>query len=132
MNVLDENILENQRQLLRGWRIRTYQVGHEVGRNGMTDQEIIPLLHQIRKSTFFTRDRDFYERSLCHRDYCLVYLSVTEDQAAHFIHGFLRHSKFNTRAKRMGAVVRVSPVGLQWWRSSNETEEELRWSGSTP
>ena len=32
MNILDENIPEDQRQLLRGWRIRARQVGHDVGR----------------------------------------------------------------------------------------------------
>ena len=35
MNILDENIPESQRQLLRSWRIRTQQIGHELGRRGM-------------------------------------------------------------------------------------------------
>ena len=59
MNILDENIPESQRQLLRSWRIRTQQIGHELGRRGMKDEEIIPLLHQLRRPTFFTRDLDF-------------------------------------------------------------------------
>jgi EAL domain-containing protein (putative c-di-GMP-specific phosphodiesterase class I) len=46
MNILDENIPEDQRQLLRGWRIPARQIGHEVGRSGMQDGESIPLLHQ--------------------------------------------------------------------------------------
>ncbi|MGH7887185.1 MAG: amidohydrolase family protein [Candidatus Binatia bacterium] len=29
---LDENISDSQRQLLRSWRIRVHQIGHEVGR----------------------------------------------------------------------------------------------------
>ena len=61
MNVLDENIPEDQRQLLRGWRVRTRQIGHDVGRKGMKDEEIIPFLHRLGSLTFLTRDLGFYE-----------------------------------------------------------------------
>jgi len=44
VNVLDENILKNQRQLLRSWRIRGRQIGDEIGRKGLQDEEIIRLL----------------------------------------------------------------------------------------
>ena len=60
MIVLDENIDEPQRRQLDMWRIRVRQVGVEIGRLGMKDlNEIILLLHGLRRSTFFTRDRDF-------------------------------------------------------------------------
>ena len=50
MNVLDENIPEDQRQLLRSWRIRAYQIGREIGRQGLKDeQQIIPLLLELRR-----------------------------------------------------------------------------------
>jgi hypothetical protein len=76
MNVLDENIVEGQRELLAYWRIRVRQIGVELGRLSMTDEEIIPLLHGLRSVTFFTRDRDYYQRRWCHASYCLVYLSI--------------------------------------------------------
>jgi hypothetical protein len=76
MNILDENILNDQRQLLKMWRIMAYQIGDDIGRKGMQDEEIIPLLHQLNRPTFFTRDSDFYHRPLCHSRYCLVYLDV--------------------------------------------------------
>src|SRR6185369_17150547 len=38
--------------------------------------EIIPLLHGLRRSTFFTRDRDVYDPGLAHRNHCLVYLDI--------------------------------------------------------
>lgn len=48
MNILDENIPESQRQLLRSWRIRVRQIGYEVGRQGMKDERIIPhTLHPV-------------------------------------------------------------------------------------
>ena len=49
MNILDENIPESQRQLLRSWRIRVQQIGHELGRPGMKDEENIPLLNHVRR-----------------------------------------------------------------------------------
>ena len=45
MNILDENIIENQRQLIRRWRIAVRHLGYDVGRQGMQDEEIIPFLH---------------------------------------------------------------------------------------
>lgn len=44
MNILDENILESQRQLLLRWKIPFGQIGYKIGRKGMSDEEIIPLL----------------------------------------------------------------------------------------
>jgi hypothetical protein len=127
MIVLDENIGEDQRQLLRSWRIRTYQIGHEVGRQGMKDEpQVIPLLHRLRRATFFTRDLGFYDRSLCHDRYCIVCLAVNQDEAASFIRRFLRHDDFDSQAKRLGKVVLASQTTLRAWLSSGE-EVELVW-----
>jgi hypothetical protein len=42
--VLDENILVGQRLFLEGLRIPTRQVGLDVGRKGLKDEEIVVLL----------------------------------------------------------------------------------------
>ena len=102
MNILDENIIDNQRRQLKSWRISVLQIGYEAGRKGMKDREIIPFLHQQSQPTFFTRDDDFYDRKLCHVGYCLVYLDVRKEEAATFIRRLLRHRAFKTKAKRMG------------------------------
>ena len=60
MNILDENVPESQPVLLRSWRIAFRQIGQDVGRMGMKDDEIIPLLHQLDRPTFFTLDGDFF------------------------------------------------------------------------
>ena len=91
MNILDENILASQRQ-------------------------IIPLLHSLRRPTFFTRDLGFYERNLCHPQYCLVCMAVGQYEAAAFARRLLRHPEFDTQARRMGTVIRVSRGGLRVWR----------------
>ena len=44
MIVLDENILGSQRTQLRWWRVHLCQIGIDVGRKGMQDDEIITLL----------------------------------------------------------------------------------------
>ncbi len=127
MNVLDENIIDSQRRLLTNWRVSVRQIGYEVGRKGVKDQEIVPLLHQLDQPTFFTRDDDFYERKLCHAGYCLVLLDVRKEEVAFFVRRILQQPLFNTKAKRMGKVIRASHVGLSFWRLHGEKEEQLSW-----
>src|SRR5947209_2292817 len=112
MNVLDENISEPQRQLLRSWRVPVRQIGREVGRKGLQDNAIILLLHQWPRPTFFTRDDGFYRRDLCHPAYCLVYLAVGQYEAASFVRRFLQHPTSATYARRHGTVVRVGPTAI--------------------
>ena len=127
MNILDENIIESQRQLLLDWRGRFSQIGYEVGRRGMDDEEIIPFLLSLLRPTFFTLDLDFYERNLCHRKYCLVFLNVKQGEAATYVRRLLRHREFNTHAKRMGILIRVSSTGLLVWRLHLERETRYDW-----
>lgn len=112
MNILDENIPESQRQLLRGWRVPVRQIGYDVGPQGLKDDEIILLLLQLRRATFFTLDFDFYKRGLVHGRYCLVCMDVRKQDAAIFVRRFLSHPEFDSVAKRMGAVIRVAPQGM--------------------
>ena len=64
----------------------------------MKDGDIIRLLHEWNRATFFMRDDDFFARRLCHQGYCLVYLDVGDDEVAEFVRRILRHREFNTRA----------------------------------
>ncbi len=127
MNILDENIIDNQRRQLLNWRISIRQIGYEAGRKGMKDHEIIPFLHQLNQPTFFSRDDDFYKRRLCHSGYCLVYLDVRRGDTAVFVRRVLRHMAFKTKAQRMGKVIRASHAGLSIWNLHAEKEERLSW-----
>ena len=127
MNILDENIPKPQRELLEGRRISVRQVGVNIGRKGLLDEEIIPLLQRLRRPTFFTRDSDFYDRRLCHRKYCLVYMSVEKSEAALFVRRLLHHPSFRTQAQRMGKVIRVSRAGISSWRQHQSKEEHVTW-----
>ena len=96
----------------------------------MKDREILALLHRLHRPTFFTRDEDFYARHLCHARYCLVYLAVAKDKVAPFVRRLLRHREFDTTAKRMGTVVRVSHVDLTVWRFHAEQAVHVAWHTS--
>lgn len=127
MNILDENIPEDQRRLLSNRRVPFHHISSDIGREGMKDEEIIPLLHQLQRPTFFTFDFDFYKPRLRHARYCLVLLSVEQSQAADTMRRFLRHREFDTQAKRMGSVVHVSPSGITAWRHHAEQEMSFTW-----
>jgi len=51
MNILDENILNDQKLLLKMWKIPVHQIGDSMGWKGMQDEEIIPLLHRLNRPT---------------------------------------------------------------------------------
>ena len=47
MNLLDENVRDDQRALLRQWRIPFRQIGKELSRAGIQDDNLLPLLHRL-------------------------------------------------------------------------------------
>jgi hypothetical protein len=128
MNILDENVLEGQRRLLADWGIPFRQIGYETGRKGMRDDEIIPFLLKLRQAAFLTIDHHFYNPRLCHERYSLVYLDVSQAEAAHFIRRLFRHRDFDTQAKRMGAIIRVSHTGLSVFRVHSQRETRFDWA----
>lgn len=128
MNILDENIFFDQREILRLRKVHFRQIGVEIGHAGMKDRnEIIPLLHSLRRPTLFTSDQDFYRLDWRHAGYCLVYLDVPPDETAEFIRRFLRHKVFRAQAQRMGCVIRVRQSGLTCWQVGLEAERIVGW-----
>lgn len=104
------------------------QIGRELGRPGLKDHEgILPLLHQLKRATFFTLDHGFYHPTLLHQGYCLVFLDVWDDEAAEYIRRFLRHLEFRTQSRRMGKVVRVRHSGVSYWQLHQRGEGVLSW-----
>ncbi|MGH9839332.1 MAG: hypothetical protein ACREEM_11175 [Blastocatellia bacterium] len=128
MNILDENIDLIRRQQLLRWKIHVRQIGIELGYAGMKDRnEIIPLLHTLRRPTLLTRDDDFYHPQLRHPGYCLAYFDVTLAEAARYIRRFLRHPAFRTQAQRMGKVARVHQSGITFWQVGADESSKLDW-----
>jgi hypothetical protein len=56
-----------------------------------------------------------------------VCLDVRQDEAATFVRRLLRYREFNTQAKRMGKVIRLSTVGLSVWEIHREKESNFGW-----
>ena len=128
MNILDEDISVVECERLRARRIHFRQIGKGVGRLGMKDRtDIIPLLHTLRRPTFFTRDHGFYHPSLLHSAYCLVYFDVAFDEIADFICRFLRYASFRMQAQRMRKVVRVYHRGVSYWQVRVKKAHVLSW-----
>jgi hypothetical protein len=125
--VLDENIFEDQRARLRLWRIHLCQIGPDVGRKGMPDDEIMPLLRTMRRPTFVTWDSDFFDKTLCSDRFCLAYLDVRPLEVAEYVRRLLRHPEFRSWSQRKGCVVRVSTNGITAWRAHAPRVSRHRW-----
>ena len=127
MNVLDENIVAQQCDQLRKWRIPFRQIGKQLSTHGTLDENLIPLLHELPQPTFFTHDEDFFKAALCHPHYALVYLDVSDTETAEFIRRFLKDPAFDTQAKRLGIVARVSAGGVHFWRKGRSLLQTMDW-----
>ena len=127
MLILDENIGAPERERLRAWRVHFRHVGETLADYGTDDADLIPILHRLARPTFFTHDRDFWTPRLCHPAYCLVFLDVEDTEAADYIRRFLRHSDFDTHAKRLGKVVRAHPDGLAFYDSRHGKTKQVPW-----
>jgi hypothetical protein len=131
MIVLDENIAEADRELLKTWRIRARHIGFDIGHSGMKDEnQIIPLLHSLAQPVLFSSDHGFYRFRLAHQKYSLVYLDVEEDAVASCIRQFLRHPLFNTKAKRLGKVARVTATEIRFWHVGENQERRIGWKAN--
>ncbi len=127
MILLDEHVRDDQRALLRRAHIPFRQVGREVSLPGIQDENILPLLLRPKRPTLFTEDRDFFQRHFCHSHYCLVWLDVRNTLVADYIRRFLRHPGFHHHRQRMGRVMRVRPVGLDFWQIGSAQLHSTPW-----
>jgi hypothetical protein len=125
--LLDENIVEEQRLTIRAWKKSIRQVGYEVGRKGLKDYEVIPVLRHLRNATFLTCDRDYYKSKLCNAKYCLVWFDIPADQFATYARMFLSHPYFQFQRNRLGKIIRVHATGINWIDASHGTERFVDW-----
>jgi hypothetical protein len=55
-------------------------------------------------------------------------VDVGQYAAATFVRRLLRHRQFDTEAKRLATVIRLSQCGLAVWRLHAEAEIHIDWS----
>jgi len=130
MLIIDENVSEIEVWRLREWGFAVQQVGPDIAGASTSDENILPILHRLKRPTFLTRDQDFWNSRLVHAKYCLVFLDIREHEGliASAIRRFLRHTAFDTHAKRMGKVVRLHPGGVSYWQRGKRTLQSVAWT----
>ena len=128
---LDENIHREVTLMLRSW-VSAGQIGHEIGRKGMQDDEIIPrLLLEVKRATFLTQDRRIYRRERPHPGYCLVIVSeLSVSEIVALVRRLFRIPGFHTIAERMGKIVRITQEYIHWKELHQPGEQRQRWPTS--
>ena len=127
MIIIDENINYSQRILLINWKIKIRQIGIELEYKGISDKNILSVLHKLRNPTFITRDDDFYNSKLCHQNYCLAYLRVEKNDSASFVRRFLKHYDFSSNDKRVGKVISVGYNSIKYYEFNKIGEVITKW-----
>jgi hypothetical protein len=94
----------------------------------MPDEEIITLLRKLRRPSFVSRDRDFFNKALCGGNFCLLYLDVRPLEVAEYVRRLLRHPEFKTWSQRKGRVARVSVGGISAWRAHVPRVTRYHWA----
>ena len=89
--------------------------------------EIIPLLHRLRRPTFFTNDLGFFDHALCHKGYALICLDVRAKETAAYIRRCLRHPEFRAEKRRMGKVMLARQRNLSFWEIAKPRLQRLSW-----
>ena len=125
-HVLDENVIKQNYQALRR-RFSMVKVGDGFGYPSMSDENIRSELHHS-KQTFHTQDRRFCHPRHRHPTYGLVFYDMEDKDFVSYVQRFLRHPRFNTRAKRMGKVVRVTLEQIEVWEYHHENQEIVEWT----
>lgn len=126
-HVLDELFDESIHEQLKARRIAVDRIGAGFGKTGWLDEHILQALHGSEK-TFHTRDHGFYRRSAAHSSYCIVYYEAPIAEMAVYIRRFLRHPQFNTHAKRLGKVIKVTSQRIEFWQQGRSAKSVMRWS----
>lgn len=127
MNILDANIIAQERKRLVANSIRFRQIGHEIGNRFDADADIIPMLRKQKRAAFFTRDKDFWDAGLCDENYCIVFLGIGATEVASYIRRFLNHPLFNTAAKRLGKVVHIHAEGISYYVANSRKAHSVSW-----
>ncbi len=96
------------------------------------DERVPAILLTLRQPTFVTIDRDFWDRTLCHPDYGILYFPLQDEEqilVPDLLRALLRHPEFQTRADRMGKVARVSRSTIDFWQFPGQALQRVSWHG---
>jgi len=131
VNLVDENVPLDQVELLESWGFRCRVIGRDVAHLGVGDDNIVTSSHRLKNPTLLTRDKDFFQRRLCHRSYCIAWLDVALAESAFFARRFLRHTRFAKHSDRLGVVARIHHDGVSFWRYSVSAMLRVGWQAES-
>ena len=121
-NILDANIeAENLFRLRRPLKVK--QIGVHFLSGDTDDERIIDLLGRLKTPTFITKDcKDFYKRRRLDKRYCIICVDVHRTEFVSTVRKIFRHPLFNTVAKRMGKVIRVTSTHVNYFEVGENKE----------
>ena len=121
-NILDANIdAEYESQLRRPLKVK--QIGVHFLPGNADDERIVNLLGRLKTPTFITKDcKDFYNRQRLDKRYCIVCVDVHWTEFVSAVRKIFRHPLFNTVAKRMGKVIRVTSTHINYFEVGENKE----------
>jgi len=124
-NILDANIeADNVSQLRRPLKVK--QIGVHFLPGSADDERIISLLRRLKTPTFVTKDcKDFYQRRRLDKRYCIICVDVHWTEFVSTVRKIFRHPLFNTVAKRMGKVIRVTSTHINYFEVGENKETTI-------
>jgi hypothetical protein len=131
MIVLDEQLLGRELDTaIAAWYRGSVRFVTELRPHTVIKDDAIPgLLGRLRQPTFVTiNERDFWGTVAISRRFCVVCFPLSEAQT-HLIppllRRLLRHPKFRTKARRMGAVVRITGAQASYYTQADRTVRQV-------
>ena len=125
MIILDEQRLgRNLESDIEKWYPGVVQFIVDLRPNTVIKDDAIPqLLHQQNQATFITINvRDFWLKVAIGNYFCIVCFVMPDSQAKEIpqlLRSLLQRPEFNTKAKRMGKVIRVADNKVSYYTFNN-------------
>jgi len=88
------------------------------------------LLRHLKRRTFITIDKVFYNRKLCDNAYCLIYFHLAmeqQNQIPILLRRLFRIEGFRSVQERMGKVIHVSSEQIRYYQRHMAGEQYLAW-----
>ncbi len=129
--LVDEHLSHDDvTEILQNW-ITAEQIGFELrSEKGLLDEQIISLLHRLKRRTFITIDGWFYKSGLRHPRYCLIYFNLPmrrQNEIPTLLRRLFQIPGFRTIAERMGKVIKVTSRGINYWQLRINDEQYMDW-----
>ncbi|HMF16051.1 MAG TPA: hypothetical protein VKE98_02540 [Gemmataceae bacterium] len=94
------------------------------------DERVPEILLSLSSPTFVTLDNDFWDRNLCNPGYSIVLFALQDKEQLlipRMLRNLFRIREFQSRAARMGKIIRVSRKNIAYWEFQETDLRILPW-----